>query len=89
MKKYIGAVLSIATIGLLFYTLFDLKKQIAQLPVLKNEIDSVTIIKDSLVNEVFIHEVQNGRYQSSLYYLEEVNPKAASQFKNYLEHSTE
>lgn len=89
MKKYINAILSIATLGLLFYTLIDLKEQVKQIPVLKKEIDSLSIIKDSLTNEVFMREIQNGRYESTIYYLEETNPKAATEFKNYLEHETE
>ena len=89
MKKYINAILSIATLGLLFYTLIDLKEQVKQIPVLKKEIDSLSIIKDSLTNEVFMREIQNGRYESTIFYLEETNPKAATEFKNYLEHETE
>lgn len=89
MKKYINAILSIATLGLLFYTLIDLKEQVKQIPVLKKEVDSLSIIKDSLTNEVFMREIQNGRYESTIYYLEETNPKAATEFKNYLEHETE
>jgi hypothetical protein len=89
MKKYISAALSITTIGLLFYTLYNLKQQVKQIPVLKSQLDSVTIIKDSLVNEVFIHEVTNGRYEITLDYLKEVNPKAALEFENYMNHETE
>lgn len=89
MKKYINAILSIATLGLLFYTLIDLKEQVKQIPVLKKEIDSLSTVKDSLTNEVFMREIQNGRYESTIYYLEETNPKAATEFKNYLEHETE
>lgn len=43
MKKYIGAVLSIGSVILLFYTLFDLKKQVNQIPVLKKQIDSLNL----------------------------------------------
>lgn len=89
MKKYISAALSITTIGLLFYTLYDLKQQVKQIPVLKSQLDSVSIIRDSLVNEVFNHEIQNGRYEVTLDYLKEVNPKAALEFENYMNHETE
>ena len=34
MKKYITAILSIGTVGLLFYTMFDLKNQVKQIPML-------------------------------------------------------
>ena len=89
MKKYIGAVLSIATIGLLFYTLFDLKEQVKQIGILQKQLDSTITVKDSLVNEVFIREIENGRYQTTLYYLEEANPKVALEFKKYMENQTE
>lgn len=89
MKKYISAALSITTIGLLFYTLYDLKQQVKQIPVLKSQLDSVSIIRDSLVTEVFNHEIQNGRYEVTLDYLKEVNPKAALEFENYMNHETE
>ena len=89
MKKYISAALSITTIGLLFYTLYDLKEQVKQIVVLQHQVDSLTTIKDSLVNEVFIHEVTNGRYEITLDHLQETNPKAALEFINYMNHETE
>ena len=89
MKKYIGAVFSIATIGLLFYTLYDLKEQVKQIGVLQKQLDSVSIARDSLVNEVFIREIENGRYEITLDHLQETNPKAALEFINYMNHETE
>jgi hypothetical protein len=89
MKKYISGILSIATIGLLFYTLFDLKNQVKQVDVLKKELNRVTVVKDSLYDEAFIKQVELGRYELSLNYLQEVNPKAALQFVNYMNHETE
>lgn len=89
MKKYIGAALSITTIGLLFYTLIDLKEQVKQIPVLQHQLDSVTVIKDSLVDEVFIRGVMNGRYEITLEHLQETHPKAALEFVNYMNHETE
>jgi hypothetical protein len=89
MKKYIGAVFSIATIGLLFYTLYDLKEQVKEIDVLQKQLDSTTAVRDSLINEVFIREVENGRYETTLYYLQETNPKAALEFINYMNHETE
>ena len=56
MKKYIGAILSIGTVAMLFYTLFDLKNQVKQIPVLEHQLDSVSIIKDSLYEVNFINE---------------------------------
>lgn len=89
MKKYIGAALSITTVGLLFYTLFDLKEQVKQVLVLQHQVDSLTVIKDSLINEVFVLGVTNGRYEITLDHLQETHPKAALEFVNYMNHETE
>ncbi len=89
MKKYLNAILSIGTLAVLFYTLFDLKEQVKQVDVLKKELKTVTSVKDSLYNEAFIKHVELGRYELSLDYLQEINPKAALQFVNYMNHETE
>jgi regulator of replication initiation timing len=82
MKKYIGAILSIGTVVMLFYTLFDLKNQVKQIPVLEHQLDS-------LRDETFIISTENGRYELSLEHLKEVNPKAAKEFEQYLTTQTE
>jgi hypothetical protein len=89
MKKYITAALSLGTITLLFYTMFDLKEQVKQIEVLQKELDSVTILKDSLYDVSFGAQVENGRYQMSLEHLKTVNPKAADEFENFYGHETE
>lgn len=89
MKKYIGAALSIGTILLLFYTMFDLREQVKQVEVLEKQLDSVSVLKDSLYDVNFGTQVQNGRYELGINYLESVNPKAADQLKTYIGHETE
>ena len=89
MKKYLNAILSIGTVAVLFYTLFDLKEQVKQVDVLKKQLNTVTVLKDSLYDEAFIKQVELGRYELSLNYLQEINPKAAKQFTNYMNHETE
>jgi hypothetical protein len=86
MKKYINAVLSIGTVGILFYTLFDLKQQVNSL---KKELVITTAQRDSLHNENFIKHTQLGRYELSLDYLQDKNPNAALQFINYMSYETE
>lgn len=44
---------------------------------------------DSLNDELFNQKVTNGRYELSLLHLIEVNPKAAKEFNNFMEHETE
>jgi hypothetical protein len=89
MKKYIGAILSIGTVAMLFYTLFDLKNQVKQIPVLQHQLDSVTIQLDSLSLINFATEVENGRYEITLEHLKETNPKAAKEFEEFMNTQTE
>jgi uncharacterized coiled-coil protein SlyX len=44
---------------------------------------------DSLQTKVFQIQTLNGQYEMTLNHLEEVNPKAAKQFQNYLLSETE
>ena len=44
---------------------------------------------DSLHDELFNTKVENGRYELSLEHLYEVNPKAAKEFQDFMEHETE
>jgi hypothetical protein len=89
MKKYITAILSIGTVAMLFYTLFDLKNQVKQIPVLQHQLDSVSLQLDSLHLINFENEVENGRYELSLEHLKEVNPKAAREFEEFMSTKTE
>ena len=89
MKKYISGILSIGTVALLFYTLFDLKNQLKQVPMLQHQLDSVTIQLDSLSLINFENEVQNGRYEITLEHLKETNPKAAKEFEEFMNSKTE
>ena len=52
-------------------------------------VDSLQSTIDSLNGEVFILQTQNGRYELSLEHLYEVNPTAAKQFTEFMEHETE
>jgi len=51
--------------------------------------DSLINLADSLYDELFISKVQNGRYELTLEHLNEVNPKAALEFVNFMNHETE
>jgi hypothetical protein len=56
---------------------------------LNQEVNSLTNIKDSLHDELFNARVMNGRYELTLDHLQEVNPKTALEFVNYMNHETE
>ncbi len=44
---------------------------------------------DSLNDELFILQTQNGKYELSLEHLYEINPKAGKEFAEFMEHETE
>jgi hypothetical protein len=48
-----------------------------------------TEVVDSLQSELFNLQTINGRYELSLEHLYEVNPSAAKEFDDYLNHETE
>lgn len=82
MKKYIGPILSIATIGMLFYTLFDLKEQIKQIPQMQKQIDS-------LHDETFILGVENMRHEITRDEVLSKYPKVYEEYNSYLSTETE
>ena len=82
----------------LLYTVYGYRQQNEKLKkevtfvsdsVLTHNVDSLTKLVDSLNNEAFSANNAMGRYELSLQHLEEVNPKAAKQFNDYLTNETE
>ena len=66
MKKYINAALSLASVGMLFYIIYNQREQIK---LLKAENSNVVIIKnecDSLKSEIFTKDIEIGRYEHIL-----------------------
>lgn len=91
MKKYINPILSLGTAAALLGSIYFQNQQIDSL---KKQIKPVAItnnqkIVDSLQEELFMLQSQNGRYELSLEHLYEVNPKAGKEFTNFMEHETE
>lgn len=84
MKKYIGAALSVSTIFLLFYTMFDLREQVKQVDELQFKLDSVIVKADIQHDLNLAIQLENGRYQMFLEHLKEVDPKAADEFENFI-----
>lgn len=80
--------LGTASIGLILYTMYEqnitITKQKVEISTLKSQSGN-----DSLQTELFNVQSENGRYELSLDYLKEVNPKAAKQFEDYMSHETE
>jgi hypothetical protein len=83
------------TIGGACILLLLTAQQRSQIKELKNQqfiqggdIQKANII-DSLNSELFNLQSTNGRYELALEHLYEVNPKAAKEFDDYLNHETE
>jgi hypothetical protein len=84
MKKYIGAILSLSSVGMLFYIIFDQQHQIKTLKSSQPNIDSVQHITDSLGSELFIKHTELDRYEIAIERLRENYPQAAEQFDDCL-----
>ena len=87
MKNYIKAILSLSSVGMLFYIIFNQKEQIKTLnekPDLTHQVDSLIKVKDSLDNELFIKHTEADRYEIALDRLREVSPKSAEEFDLFL-----
>ena len=98
MKKFFGPLLTAGTLLALLYTVYGYRQQNEKLKkevtfvsdsVLTHNVDSLTHLVDSLNDEAFNANNAMGRYELSLQHLEEVNPKAAKQFNDYLTKETE
>jgi hypothetical protein len=93
MKKFINPLLSLGTAAALLGVIYfqnqeidSLKKQKQIEPVVGNNNQNIV---DSLQEELFMLQTQNGRYELSLEHLYEVNPKAGKEFQNFMENETE
>lgn len=86
MKKYINPLLTAGSLLALLTTIYFQNERINQFKV---EVKTLQNVSDSLHDEVFIKHIQLGRYELTLDHLQEVNPKAALEFVNYMNHETE
>ena len=78
-------VLIIGVIILCFWAVSTRNKSIEY----KQQVETLTQLRDSLEAENFILKTQVARYELTLDYLQGVNPKAALQASNYMNHETE
>jgi SRSO17 transposase len=94
MKKYIGPVLSLASVGMLFYIIYNQKHQIKELKTSVREsaqkvqtVDSLHYVIDSLSSEVFIEHTNYERYELTLDRLRSEDSLTATIFEMYLNQS--
>lgn len=85
MKKYIGAALSLASVGMLFYIMFNQKDQIKNL---KAETKSQKQIIDSLTNDNTIIQHENDVYEIAIDKIADED-SATAEFINEAIHNTE
>jgi uncharacterized coiled-coil protein SlyX len=86
MKEYIKPLLTTFSVGLFLYTMYTQNTKITEL---KTAVVKQEKVIDSLQTKVFQTQTLNGQYEMTLNHLEEINPKAAKQFQNYLLSETE
>ena len=95
IAKYQKAIVGTGAVSVLIVCYFQQKElsklRSEQIKVynVPHNVDSLMNITDSLHDELFISKAENGRYELSLQHLYEVNPKAAKDFTNFMEHETE
>ena len=87
MKKHISAALSLASIGMLFYIIFNQREQITELKSTRPNIDSLHQVIDSLNNDLFIKHAEADRYEIAIDLLRENYPQAADQFDDCLKNT--
>ena len=86
MKQYINPILTACSLLALLTTIYFQNERINQFKV---EVKTLQSTVDSLYDENFIKHVQLDRYELTLDHLEKVNPKAALEFVNFMNHETE
>jgi len=94
IAKYQKAIIGTGAIAVLVVCYFQ-QKELSKLRaeqkievVVGGDIEKANLI-DSLNSEIFILHTQNGRYELSLDHLYDVNPKAAKEFDDFMQHETE
>lgn len=89
MKKYINPLVTIITIGVLLFSLYDLKKQTNQVPKLQQEVNTLQHKVDSLYDENYPCQIELNRFQTAYKIFLRRNPKAAEQYGTIISEETE
>jgi uncharacterized coiled-coil protein SlyX len=84
--QYIKQILTVFSVGLILFTMYTQNTKITEL---KTTVVKQEKVIDSLQTKVFQIQTLNGQYEMTLNHLEDVNPKAAKQFQDYLLSETE
>ena len=94
IEKYQKAITGTGAIAVLVVCYFQ-QRELSKLRaeqkievVVGGDIQKANLI-DSLNDELFILQTQNGKYELSLEHLYEINPKAGKEFTEFMENETE
>ena len=85
----IKAILSLASVGLLLYTVYEQNEAINRYKTEKLKVKNDIKIVDSLQTELFQAQSMNGRYKMALEHLREVNPSSFDIIEAFINHETE
>jgi len=85
----IKAILSLASVGLLLYTVYEQNEAINRYKTEKLTLKKDIKIVDSLQTELFQAQSMNGKYELALKHLKEVSPSSFSIIEAFIEHETE
>lgn len=87
--RLVIVILSLSLIMLMF-NFFDDKRKFDEYKVTStHHIDSITVIRDSLHDEIFQIKVENGRHELTRGYFFELHPNLFKQYDDYYSHQTE
>lgn len=82
----IKAILGLASVALLLVTIYEQNNAINKY---KNTVIDLKKQQSILQDSLFIQSTNLGRYELSVEYLKEVNPKAAKQLTDFMDNETE
>ena len=95
IAKYQKAIIGTGAVSVLLICYFQqkeltkLRSEHVEVSTVPYVIDSIQNVVDSLHSELFIEKTTNARYELSLEHLYDINPPAAKQFTEFMEHETE
>ena len=89
MKKYINAILTLSSVLVLFYIIYDQNKQINAYKEQIKLYDGIDQTMESIKTESFQFHLIADRYDIALELLREQDSVAAAKFERILEHETE
>ena len=86
--KYIKAILSLASVGLLLYTVYEQNESINRYKTERLQSKDIQYM-DSLREELFQAQSQNGRLELGLDHLKEVDSTEFNLIEEFIDHETE